>query len=249
MGRKLRQDKIGALSHNAGVITLAPSIVSVARQQYQTSSLEVALPTFEAGDECKLYFIYMNSSAQLVITESVPSVQGSNFTLVGAFYSDGITGSIGFGSFVNIEGSPEALNIPITISWSNLTVGNGTEIWSFSRKGGSVYIMGGLVWGSTTSISGTVGIGNPIPNTTPYAMVAGGTSLAVPGGFARDVSASVENEVIYINIAESGYGLLANNGADFIVATTPFTWTTSDRLSLDIRADIQEWSNVPLKDL
>ena len=53
-----------------------------------------------------------------------------------------------------------------SVTWSNpttgVTIGNGTWAGSYTRSGDLVIVSGKLTWGSTTSISGTIGLTLPI---------------------------------------------------------------------------------------
>jgi hypothetical protein len=108
-----------------------------------------------------------------------------------------------------------------TPSWSNLTVGNATQTAQYSQTGDLVFAQIRLIWGTTTSISGTVGIGNmPVTGTT--ASVAGSLIL-------KDASSTDALGQVTANTAS--FTLKTSTGAN-ITSTVPFTWTTSDEILL-----------------
>jgi hypothetical protein len=112
MSQVLRKDLIKNLAHSAGNITVdAGSRLTIGGQQYTTSAqLSVALPSLTANG---LYFIYATLNAgvpQLTISQNVNSVGPVGFAswkLIGALYANGMS-PVAFGSFVNIEGSPQS---------------------------------------------------------------------------------------------------------------------------------------------
>lgn len=61
-----------------------------------------------------------------------------------------------------------------SVTWSNpmtgVTIGDGTWAGSYTRSGDLVIVSGKLTWGSTTSISGTIGLTLPISPTAGGAL-------------------------------------------------------------------------------
>lgn len=103
---KINRIQVRNLQHSAGVISCLVNGVSYS----------VNLPALTS---CALYMIYFVPTTGLVISQNVNSVGpagASSWILVGAFYANGgpptlvsvATTTIAFGSFVNIEGSPES---------------------------------------------------------------------------------------------------------------------------------------------
>lgn len=106
-----------------------------------------------------------------------------------------------------------------TPSWTNLTVGNGTQTALYCRSGDLVQVQLQLTFGTTTSISGSVSIGN-LP-------VTGSVSAQAVSCHLIDASAS--DALGMARIATGSVTLKSSAGAN-INATTPFTWTTSDQI-------------------
>lgn len=130
MGQKLREDKILNLQQSGGNISLgAESVLTIGGQQYTlASSIQVALPSLSANTLYMVYAVISGGVPTLVISQNVNSVGPSGYAawkLVGAFYADGQT-SVGFGSFVNIEGVPESGLWTITPSFPNAITLNAT---------------------------------------------------------------------------------------------------------------------------
>lgn len=136
-------DKIGTLSHSAGVISLGlPSLSLVNRytiggQQYDFSSLNRTISADVTLVANTLYFVYALVSGGTVvmrISTSAPSVyKNANPTseLIGAFYSD--NGSpIGLGSFITIDGPPTTQGM-IESNIGELQADTGTAIFGWSE--------------------------------------------------------------------------------------------------------------------
>ena len=123
MGQILLEDKIGALSHSSGVITLADSRLSIGGQQYITSSLNRTISTDVTITANTLYMIFAivsGGTVSLRVSTNVNSIGPSGFTawkLVGAFMSSG-EASPAFGSFLTIKGVPRSGRIPYSPTYS-----------------------------------------------------------------------------------------------------------------------------------
>lgn len=113
-----------------------------------------------------------------------------------------------------------------TPTWVNLTVGNGVVTARWARLGRTVFVDVRLVWGTTTSASGSVQCDLPVNATTNPRHV----------GVAHYFDAGTKH---YVGIALCGRQSADN--AEFITAdtagdgavnaTVPFVWTTNDELS------------------
>lgn len=124
-----------------------------------------------------------------------------------------------------------------TPSWTNLTVGNGTNTGKYRVSGKTVQMVTVFTFGSTSSI--TIGA-----YFTPPAAITPSSNYSTaihPVGVAelRDISGAfwlgapaIRNAVDRINILAigvSGFVQYADIGS-----TTPFTWTTGDILATSI---------------
>lgn len=176
MGQKLRDDKIGSLSHSSGVITMAastsvPAWLTIGGQQYKiTSNIARTIATDVTLAAHTLYMVYAvrnSGNIELRITTNVNSIGPVGFLgwkLIGAFYSNNLV-SIGFGGFVNIDGVPESewwvANSAIGSSFLTGSSGNpsyGTvqvNIYKLKRVGD--HIVG--QWDYRQNAAGTTGSG------------------------------------------------------------------------------------------
>lgn len=120
--------------------------------------------------------------------------------------------------------------VSYTPSWTNLTVGNGTVSAQYSYVPLGFRVQGELVFGSTTSISGTVT--QTIPNSVSHSATgfSGGSCVILDAGtqlYAGSTIVVASATVMNFVHGESGNSGLVN-------ATSPMTWTTSDRLRWDV---------------
>lgn len=217
MGQKLFEDKIGALSHSSGSITLAASKITIGGQQYITSALTRAIATDLTMTSNGLYMIYAVVSGGVVDLRfstnfnSVGPVGFTSWKLVGAFYSDGQT-SVGFGSFVTIDGIPTTTSIVTSNLTAAATAGtttyssasgtgklNENNTWEWSRVG-SRLIGGCRVYGALTSTgSGSGAYLWPLPAgfsmQSSYHIGSGGAfpHRAIPSGSGRALNNSLSN--------------------------------------------------------
>jgi hypothetical protein len=121
-----------------------------------------------------------------------------------------------------------------TPTWTNITVGNGTQDSAYLNAGKLYLVRIKLTFGSTTSVSGLPEF--TLPNSATY---EGSYSVFTPVGLATfyDDSAgagragtitpatTTTRARILINTADTTYV-----GFAAISSTAPWTWTTSDRI-------------------
>jgi hypothetical protein len=109
-----------------------------------------------------------------------------------------------------------------TPTWSNLTVGNGTQVGRYRYVNGSISFRGSLTFGTTTSVTGSfTGV---IPNSeTADAIESVGTISVSDTGTANYVGVGYCNGTTGWTCRFNGSG---NSG--LMNATNPMTWTTSD---------------------
>ena len=238
-----------SLTHSSGIITAV-----VYGQNYTAS---VGTPAANT-----LFFLYLNSGS-LVSTTTVPStyrVSNPNAILVGAWYSNGVSPTPGWGTFVNIEGTPIASwNAgPVALSAEGGGAGKGSvvtlDIVIAERRGDLL----SLTFRYEHTAAGTAGSGRYI-YTVPTNIPTFSSSLYVPGngesnvlgsgyvttaGGGRQTTAQLFNATGFI----MGY---SNAGANNQVssATHPLS-SSSYRASLSVFGlKSGTWTNAPLKDL
>lgn len=125
-----------------------------------------------------------------------------------------------------------------TPTWTNLSLGNGTVVAAFKKIGKSIFCRLSLVFGNTTSITGSVSFTLPVTRAA-----LGGTATITPIGNAQFFDAStgtIYSGVIWPRSANQTEGFLIRLsvvGADVtavvLSATAPFTWTTSDEIACE----------------
>lgn len=106
-------------------------------------------------------------------------------------------------------------------TWTNLTVGNGTAVGRYCVINKVVFVNIELTFGSTTSVSGNVGVA--APTGTPARVCSLSVSYEDSGtryyvASAVNISTTSRFELLH---TESGNSGLVN-------ATNPFTWATGD---------------------
>ena len=116
-------------------------------------------------------------------------------------------------------------------TYTNLTIGNGTVTARYTQAGRITYVYWGLVWGSTTSIAGSVKVSNFPVTMFSSRMVYGQTAeffdasagTTVGGVLGFDTTTSVS---LYVDGTAGTYRTAA-----VLSSTVPFTWTTSDEMT------------------
>jgi len=145
------------------------------------------------------------------------------FTAAGASIFSKADGAAAGGGFTFQTWSP---------SYTNLTIGNGTVTSRYGTSGKFTFFEWTLTFGSTTSISGSPEITLPTtPKNTGYSMWQGNIGYLDAGtniylGHINIIPAT-SKIILYVDRANQTY--LEYAGLD---ATTPFTWTTNDRISV-----------------
>jgi hypothetical protein len=142
--------------------------------------------------------------------------------------SSAVTSSLDY-KVAQLEASGTAT--AFTPSWSNLTPGNGTENFHYAITNDVMTVMGKIDFGSTTSVSGAIGMTLPA-SATMYdirATMGGVYYLDDNGpdyeGVIRPLGTTLMRFYFY-NVVGSGVQV---SSAD---ATNPFTWATGDSLRL-----------------
>lgn len=121
-----------------------------------------------------------------------------------------------------------------TPSWTNLTLGNGVAVAKFRQVGKLVFCRLSLVFGSTTSIAGSVSFSLPVTRAANA-----GTAGLTNQGIARFLDASTGDKRTgsVSNLSTTTSQLLVWDSSGTYVtgvalsSTVPFTWTTSDEIA------------------
>ena len=113
-----------------------------------------------------------------------------------------------------------------TPTWTNLTIGNGTQTWAYQIVGDMVMVEGRTVLGSTSSITGTPTMALPVNRSLTTIMSIGTGTLQDAGTAtfqAYPISTSGTNCLFFSLLVSGTYASEASTSA-----TVPFTWTTND---------------------
>lgn len=121
-----------------------------------------------------------------------------------------------------------------TPTWSNFSIGNGTQSWKYTRVNNNILIVGSVVFGSTTSVTGVITHNFPIVADTT-------TNTSVIGwGSAQDTGTGTYPIAIY-QLSTNSFGIYVpqTNGTYLgpIAATSstvPFTWTNTDEIRINL---------------
>lgn len=264
------KEKIGTLTNLGASVQLGPSRLTIGGQQYITSSnLTVAYPALTANTLYMIYAVQTAGVVSIVISTNFNSVGPTNFSswkLVGAFYSDGATGSVAFGSFVNIEGIPSTDLItftPVLRAAANLvTMGSGSiSTGRWYRRGEQIHCEVQFVSGSSASTGvGSFNSSVPFPfnhskmrpDTGSIASTLGaalGTSgaPAASTGFNPTPNYISAQDRIYWYQGDAGIG--NSQVSDATPGSGWFTGAAGRILTAIVEYPVSGWSNTPIKDL
>jgi hypothetical protein len=249
MGQILKKDKIGALSHNAGIITLPASTLTIGGQQYVTSSLTRTIATdvtMAANTRYQIYAVVSGGVVVLRVSSNENSVGPSGFTawkLAGSFMANGMS-PVAFGSFLNVSGIPKSDEIQYIPTFQGFgTPTNVKALYIISGK--DIRVDSEFTTGTNTavqarhSLPSSFTISSNLGNTGPVVISSFG--LANNSPTARYILATASNSFFNFGRQDSTYSAnIARNGDEYQSATrSGFTAVVS----------INELSNTPIEDL
>lgn len=190
-----------------------------------------SVPLYASGD--------VLTAANLNITNSGVPVFSTTATRDAAF---GGTGEkvLAEGQMCYIEAAPKRLQVyngtawvdfdaeyqTWTPTWTNLTVGNGSQSFSYARIGKFVHLLGRLVFGTTTSVSGLINMSIPTTASDITDALLGNVFFFDTGvngywGFAQWLSTTTS--IIRVGRANDTYLTYSDTSA-----TVPFTFGNTD---------------------
>ena len=116
-----------------------------------------------------------------------------------------------------------------TPTWTNLTVGNGTQAFRYKQIGKTVYVQGLITLGSTSSVGGLIQFTNPVNQNSSNLQCVKTDTLLYRGGFNVGI--------LYPNGADKWYVRVINSNSTYAgttdtSSTVPGTWTTSDFITV-----------------
>jgi hypothetical protein len=126
-----------------------------------------------------------------------------------------------------------------TPTWTNLTVGNGTNDFTYRRSDGFIEIEGTFTFGTTSTITGQVGMSTPGGGADMFSTSA---SLVAAQGWYFDTSASARYPLFIIPATTTRFDIFSLNAAAAAAAnvlatsaTSPVAFGTGDFISVGVR--------------
>ena len=120
-----------------------------------------------------------------------------------------------------------------TPTWTSLTVGNGTQAFSYTQVNKMVHVFGRITFGSTTSISSTPLFTLPVNRADANLAVLGTATLGDSGtGTYAGYPLSTAANNCYMFRIDHTVGATVLEGA--VTATSPFTWVTNDFIQINL---------------
>lgn len=141
-------------------------------------------------------------------------------------YLDGVTSAVQTQINSKLTTPTWATHTP---TWTNLTIGNGTNAWKYFQAGKLVILTGRTTFGSTTSISGGVPkMTLPVTAADSGVRLMGYAALLDAGTatFSGYPIATDDTTVTFFTLTVSGSYIKETSTS----ATVPFTWTTGDSI-------------------
>ncbi len=272
MAQKIRDDKIGALSHSAGNILMAASIASpayltIGGQQFKvTTQLSVAVGSLTANTRYQIYAVQSAGVVSLVISlreNSLGPVGYSRWKLVGSILSNYLGA---FGAFINIKGVPRCAqfdNGPIGLQATGGGAVKGTtteDLYRLSMDGQFAYIE----YRYKQTVAGSAGSGSylfDMPVNVPIditktgifttAMTAGAsdvraaTAFAFTGGFGTNTGTGSE-------VPHNGMSPVAFSASQFRIAggftdgSSTSVWGSGLHGFSNANTNCSGWARVPI---
>lgn len=127
-----------------------------------------------------------------------------------------------------------------TPTFASFTLGNGTVTAKFCQVNDFVHVIGSIVFGSTSSITGNLAIGmnfnaDAIYYTPTVWVMEMGTATfydASSGAINYGVVAGANNATLMQIFSQAANGAYVTRG--LVNATTPFTWAVSDEIKWNV---------------
>lgn len=120
-----------------------------------------------------------------------------------------------------------------TVTWTNVTVGNGTTVARYTKFNKLVHYWGKFTLGTTSAITGQIGIDLPVnchaSQVDTFIGVAGLQDTGVGTYPAFPLAIGADTIYIYPMGTGGAYGSLSGTSA-----TIPFTWGNTDVIQWDL---------------
>jgi hypothetical protein len=246
-----RKDKIGTLSHNLGNVNMASSIVTIGGLQYDTEgSRSVALPAMIANTRYQIYAVLSGGDIILIVSQNENSNGPAGYTswkLVASLYSNGLS-SVGFGSFVNIVGTPSSSLIDFDTTSTFVSNIGYDAAWLRDGKYIKALIRATFT-GTPNNPANTIfqlpnGLSIDISNVIPD-IVGSGRLVSGGIGYSGRVQYVSNTSVSLESMNASATHVVGNN----LTGTSPATIINGNFIHVNIDCAIQGWSNTAIEDL
>jgi len=232
-----------SLTHTAGTISAV----------FGTTTYNANLSGLTAMALYYLYIRKVSGVTSLVYVTTAPQSMRTSFSdavLIGAFYANGITAGVGFGSFVNIEGVPQSqvFNYTGTGTWTN------TVITSRTKVVGDKMELNQTIQFTGVPASGVFALNLPSNITMDNTKLSSTTGFNydsnLPGRAKMIVGSAYEGSVL--RNSDTSYVLSyldVNANAAFVTPTAPAAFSAAGHyIHVEVILPILNYSNVPLKD-
>ena len=135
-----------------------------------------------------------------------------------------------------------------TPTLTNVTLGNGSQEWSYRRVGSDIEITGEVSFGSTSSISGNIIFSLPSGYSLDLTKYADSNDSGVKvfgSAVPRTGSGTLDTYSVYSSGSDSFLvqGMKNDGTTDTWDATFPLTWGTGHIFNVRIKAPISGWSS------
>jgi len=253
IGQKIKDEKIGALSHGAGIISLTPSTVNIGGLQVDTDALSrniISDLTMVASSLYMIYVVMLTGAPVIRISTNVNSVGPAGFTswkLVGAFYSNGMS-PVAFGTFIGINNTKITSNFIsfdgniVGTSSGTLNVGTGggaQKTMEWSRDGDEIVMRYKVQVGTAGTVDVVGGYLMPFPTNTPNNNHA---SYDAVGYGEVTVNASAGSAGRLIGKIFSTGVLLTRTDTAILSGGDGIIFTNLNTMSVYVRAKITGWN-------
>lgn len=114
------------------------------------------------------------------------------------------------------------------ITYSGITVGNGTETAAYAHVGAFVVCRFRLVFGSTTSFSSTPQVDLPV---APHGAYAQHDAIGVCFMYDSSVGSGTRQGGTVVHNSSNVFFCSDSAAGQTVIASVPFTWATGDILS------------------
>jgi hypothetical protein len=121
-------------------------------------------------------------------------------------------------------------SVAFTPTWTNLTVGNGTQSFRYVRVNNLVYVSGKITLGSTSSVTGNAYFTTPVTSTNQADVSVVGSNYLADAGVGNLIGTVIYSaNSLFMNAvrADSTYTF---NAA--FSATVPFVWSVGDYIAM-----------------